>query len=438
MRHLEQITGGEGLRDGLRGYLKKYSYGNADWNNLISIIDSVTGKDLKQWSNAWVREAGMPIISPLIRKDGKEFRITFSETDPSGKRRDWPQTMMTKIVTDKGVAKAIMTPGDTNTFITLNGAPRFVIPDTTGMGYGCFITDTSSLRYIKANPYFSPDPLVRGTIWVNLNEQMLNGRLDPEVLYSLMLASLQEEKELQLQTYLSGRISFIFLNRFDNEKRNRYGRQLEDFAWARVSDISAGSQRRTWFALFRNTALTRKAMDQLFKVWQTGELPGKTKLSDDELSTLAFNLAVKDYPGADSVLSRQYRRLTNPDLKKKLAFIAPAVSGSEQVRDAFFESLKKAENREQEPWVIEALGYLHYPLREASSEKYILPSLEMLEEIKATGDIFFPASWLSATLEGHHSEAAKEIVKNFLITHPGYPENLKLKILQAGDQLMRE
>jgi aminopeptidase N len=136
-------------------------------------------------------------------------------------------------------------------------------------------------------------------------------------------------------------------------------------------------------------------------------------------------------------MKQQYNNIKNPDRKKKFAFIAPAVSGDEAVRDSFFESLKKAENREQEPWVIEALGYLHSPLRQKSSEKYILPSLELLEEIKATGDIFFPAGWITTTLQGHQSEVAKETVISFLKTHPGYPENLRLKILQAADQLMR-
>ncbi|MDI9533224.1 MAG: hypothetical protein QM238_06195, partial [Bacteroidota bacterium] len=95
-------------------------------------------------------------------------------------------------------------------------------------------------------------------------------------------------------------------------------------------------------------------------------------------------------------------------------------------------------NREREPWVLEALGYLHHPMIAERSEKYILKSLEMLEEIKATGDIFFPGNWVSATLAGHSSPEARATVEKFLDDHPDYPADLKLKILQAADRLMRQ
>lgn len=115
----------------------------------------------------------------------------------------------------------------------------------------------------------------------------------------------------------------------------------------------------------------------------------------------------------------------------------PALSADTTVRDAFFESLKNAANREHEPWVLDALGYLHHPLRAARSERYILPSLELLEEIQRTGDIFFPGAWVGATLGGHSSPAAASIVRQFLDARPDYPPRLKAKILQEADLLFR-
>ena len=81
----------------------------------------------------------------------------------------------------------------------------------------------------------------------------------------------------------------------------------------------------------------------------------------------------------------------------------PALSADPAERDAFFASLDDVANRRREPWVLEALRYLHHPLRAAASEKYIEPSLELLQEIQRTGDIFFPKRWMDATLGGHRS-----------------------------------
>lgn len=42
-----------------------------------------------------------------------------------------------------------------------------------------------------------------------------------------------------------------------------------------------------------------------------------------------------------------------------------------------------------------------------------------LESVRDTGDIFFPLSWLHATLDGHHSQEAADIVLQFPTKLPG-------------------
>jgi aminopeptidase N len=76
------------------------------------------------------------------------------------------------------------------------------------------------------------------------------------------------------------------------------------------------------------------------------------------------------------------------------------------------------------------LSYLHHPLRAAASEKYILPSLELLPELQRTGDIFFPKRWADATLNGHQSASAARRVTEFLGKLPeNYQERLRRIIL---------
>ena len=94
------------------------------------------------------------------------------------------------------------------------------------------------------------------------------------------------------------------------------------------------------------------------------------------------------------MLSLQMARTTNPDNARKLAFIAPSLSADAEVRDEFFASLADPANRETENWVLIAIANLHHPLRIADAERYIEPSLALLEEIQVTGDIFFPKRWL--------------------------------------------
>ncbi len=60
MRQLEMIVTPDGLRDGLREYLKQHSFANATWPDLIRLLDGRTPEDLEAWSRAWVEEARTP------------------------------------------------------------------------------------------------------------------------------------------------------------------------------------------------------------------------------------------------------------------------------------------------------------------------------------------------------------------------------------------
>ena len=111
--------------------------------------------------------------------------------------------------------------------------------------------------------------------------------------------------------------------------------------------------------------------------------------------------------GSEASSTEQIERTQNPDRKAQMR-VRPSrrCRQTQQTRDSFFETLKDVRNRRREPWVLEAVGYLHHPLRAAASEKYIRPSLDLLREIQRTGDIFFPKRWMDATLCGHASASA--------------------------------
>ena len=84
----------------------------------------------------------------------------------------------------------------------------------------------------------------------------------------------------------------------------------------------------------------------------------------------------------------------------------------QRVRDAFFESLRDVANRRREPWVLEGLSLPPSPAaRGGVASRYIRPSLALLREIQRTGDIFFPKRWMDATLWGHSSASAAQMVR---------------------------
>ena len=447
MRQLEQLTGEDILMKGLREYLKKYSWGNARWDDLVAILEESSGKPLGEWSRMWVKEAGMPVIAPVITEE-EGYRISFREDDPAGTLRHWPQTLKTKVITASDTIIAEMEPAERDSYITTSDRPLCILPDISGRAYGTFLFDSLSAEYLLASLPEMHDPLLKGILWINLYENLVNGAIGPADFYETAFRDLQVIPDLQLRNYLSGRFASVWWDYLSPEERDSCAPAAEAMLRGKIASAESPAEKRAWFSTLRNLTITPKGMDYLATLWKTGELPGRTgpgsslaatvKLSEDELCTLALTLALKGFPDADGILAKQRERISGKERLERFDFVIPAVSDDDSVRDAFFESLRDPANREREPWVLEALGYLHHPLVAERSEKYILPSLEMLEEIKATGDIFFPGSWISATLAGHRSPEALATVEKFLDDHPGYPADLKLKILQAADHLLRQ
>ena len=160
-------------------------------------------------------------------------------------------------------------------------------------------------------------------------------------------------------------------------------------------------------------------------------------LGEADYVALAQELAVRAAED-DETIRLQLARIESRDRHDALAFVAPALSADASVRDRFFHTISDASNRRREPWVVEGMRWLHHPLRAEALRIYIRPALDLLEEVKRTGDIFLPKRWLDAMLGGHGAPEAALIVSEFLATCPeDYPTALRRMVLASADHLFR-
>ena len=437
MRQLEMIVTPDGLRDGLRDYLSRHAYGNASWLDLISLLDGRTSEDLAAWSSAWVSEPGRPRITTAV--DGG--RITFHQEDPAaGRGMKWVQRVEVVVGEPSAARVERVTLGREPALVlpARGSAPLYVLPTGGGIGYGNFVLDPGSRAYLLAHLADITDALTRGAALVTLWEEMLDARIAPEEMFRLLTEALpRESDELTVQRMLSyaQQAFWRFLTPDDSARRSA---GLEQLLRAGLDRASSSSLKSAWFNALRDTARTPATLEWLERVWRrTEQVPGLT-LAEPDYITLALELAVREVPGWQRILDEQHGRIENPDRKAQFEFVRPALSADPAVRDAFFAGLADVRNRRREAWVLQAVGYLHHPLRAAASEKYIRPSLDLLAEIQRTGDIFFPKRWVDATLSGHQSASAARTVSEFLGNLPvTYQARLRRIILSSSDDLIR-
>jgi aminopeptidase N len=343
MQQLERMIGETRFREGVRSYLKKYSFANATWDQLIAEF----GGNLRTWSRIWIDTPGRPKVTKV-----KKY-------------------------------------------------PGFTLPD----GYGEYHLDAASRSYLLAHLPEIQDPLVRAEAWSALWED----RVD---IFELALRAIPAETEELNLTRLLSDLERVMWWREDQLDR------VAALARAGMEQAKSRSIRSAYFNLYSRVAPT----EWVEAVWDRKVLIPDLPLAETDYMRLAAELTLR---GRD-VRAAQLARIENPDRRAQWQFVSGALEADPT---PWFESLRGA----KEAWVLEGLGYIHHPRRKGAGEKFIAPSLERLEEIRRTGDIFFPQRWAAATLSNYRSASAAATVRAFL---PRCSEKVKRTLLVAADDLL--
>lgn len=445
MNMLVERMGPEAFRKGIRTYLKQFAYGNATWEDLISILDRETSEDLESWSRVWIHSRGMPHIHARISNDS----LVVTQTDPLGRDLLWPQKVTFLLTTGEqdpdlnlGRDQDLKLDREQNRTLTLElelaeaKAPvppgmKYILPNTDGLAYGMFLPDSLSMEYMLQNLARFEAEETRLSLLMTLYENMLAGNLSGDAFTQALIRYLPAETNNLVRNSALSYLADATLRYTTGENVRTEAFLLETAANTKEDKEYRLLTYRTLTGLFTDSLITKR----LFEQWDNGKSFDELPFAETEMTSLAYQLMIRLPEKASYICEKQLERITNPDRRKAFAFITQAVNPDPAARDAFFQSLLEVENRSTEPWVISALGYLNHFLRQEHALKYIHPALAGLEEVQQTGDIFFPTAWISACLGGHNSRAAADIVSAFLREHPDYEPLLKNKILQAADNL---
>jgi aminopeptidase N len=442
MRQLEGLVGATVFRDAVRAYVRTFAFAHASWPDFVAILDRSSPVDVASWNRAWISEAGRPILTTALdSRDGVITRLAFRQRDPRNRGLTWPQRLRIRM----GRA------GESRQFdVLLEGpetvvreaaglpVPDWVLPDDDGVAYGLLELDGRTLTFLRSGLHTLESPMSRGVALVSLWELMLEGALPPaDLLEELERALPLEHDELVLQHMLDAARTIVW--RFTPaDARPAAAAALEPILRTGLERATTTSARTAWFNALRSTALTGPTIEWLTAVWRrTAPIPGLPLAETDE-ADLALDLAVRDVPDAAAILREQLGRFANPDRRDRFAFILPAVSADDGERARFFEGLRDANRRKREAWVIDAMRYLHHPLRSAASGRLVVPALELTREIQQTGDIFFPKRWADAVLSGYQSPEMAARVRRTIDRLPAdYPARLRSALLASADPLFR-
>lgn len=437
MGQLEMLMGEEALRKGVVEYLKKYSYSNASWPDLINILDQYTAADLQAWNKVWVDETGRPIVtSDIIYENERVKQLSVLQQPEYGTGKIWKQAITINLYYKDSV-KILNTYLDSNNQIVkaAEGLPRplFIVLNASGDGYGVFETGKEVIEHFS----LIKDPVTRAATYISMYENTLNNKgLSPlSLLHFFTDMAAEEQTELNLRL-ITGYINSLYWEFISKQHREKEAAGLEAKIWSALQLQQAGNNKKILFGTYQHIFTSDSAYQKLFNIWKSQAAPEGVSLTDDDYTALALALALRNNDNA-TLLNEQLSRIKNPDRISRFKIIVPAASSDKAVRDSFFYRLADKNNRTNESATGTALSLLFHPLRQPASIVYLPHSLALLQEIQKTGDIFFPDNWLRSTFSYFQTQEAMDVVHRFLSENPGYNRVLRNKILQATDNLAR-
>jgi aminopeptidase N len=442
MRQLERVMGADAFRDGLRDYLKNFGGGNAGWPDLIRMLQRHTKLDLTAWNAVWVNGAGRPKFTYELRTAEDRIRdLVIRQEGEDGSARIWPQVFSVALVYPDRIdtiGVRMIGPVVSVTAATGRKAPECIILNADGQGYGLFQIDDPSIGMLSRDPTGRWNAVTRAAMYINLYENMLAGKgIRPRGLLEFDRGMLSREPEELDLNILLDQLNSIFWRFLPVEARDSVAVVLEKDCWEALSTVGSNNEKKLLFRAYTNIMLSPEAQQRIYTIWKDRQPPPGVRLSEDDYTGLAAALALRNYPDYAAIAEEQASRIHNKDRLERWLYLQPALSADVAVRDRFFATLRDPAARRKEAWVLSALGYLHHPLRAATSGKYLPATLDWLEDIQRTGDVFFPQSWLQASFGYYQSASAAAVVRNFLAAHSDYNPKLKAKILQATDNLFR-
>lgn len=443
MKQLENIVGKETLKSGLQTYVKKFSYKNAGWQDLIEILAPKFNGDLYDWSQTWVFKAGRPHVSiyPAFNEEQQITSLIIKNIHPTDTQSVWQQPLSIKLGINKNSSNdlefLLLDTLQVEQLVPPQENLSFLLPGANGLAYAHFNLDKPELIQLVTKMDRFQTPLHRAIAYQIAWEHMLDAKLNPKELKNYYYKSLKQEKNKQLEEWLLAHIEQLYVEYLDVTHSDDSQQEIASFLWKKAFH-KASSNRLSYLHAYTAIATNAEQLNRLLQAYISKPEDILPKMNTTQRMDLALQLMLKLPEQYDSILMFTKFSITDEEHIEQFNMLAQSVHPDKSIRDSLFASFSKVKNREKEPWVASAMYWLNHPINKKESISYIRPALNLLTDIQHTGDIFFPKQWLNNLFWGHNTQKAIDITETFLLDNEDYPKHLQNKILQALDKPKRK
>lgn len=443
LRNLEFVLGDRDFRGGVRLFLRRYAYKNADWRDFIRAFETASGKSLRRWANDYIESRGVSFVETEWGCDAENKIENFTLAQRDALQESGARTIEGRIllVYDDAAAatKTIPYVLATNRLVVRKAikekCPAYVFANFYDYGYGYFLLDRRSRRAVQAKIGGISDSFLRSMLWGALWESVRAAETSPVEFVRNGLRTLPAESDEDLARNQLERITRAYQRYLSGEQRKAVIAEFEILCRRQLLNekIQIGTRinyLRTLYAIAESPA-TREFLKGLLANETT--IPGIELRSADRW-LIVTNLLSGGDEQAERLFSAEKSRGVSNDARKQ-SYVAEATRADAETKRRYFDDYLKGANV-PEDWVEASLPNFNSANQSRLTLPFLKRALKELPKIERTRKIFFVLAWLRAFIGGQHSVEALAVVRQFL-TSSRIEKNLRLKVLQVSDDLER-
>ncbi|MEU8459729.1 aminopeptidase N [Streptomyces sp. NPDC029003] len=263
LKQLVAYVGREAFLEGARRYFKAHAYGNTTLDDLLSVLAEVSGRDMAQWSRAWLQTAGVNALTPVLTTDA-DGRITELAVLQEGDELRPHRIAVGLYRVEAGelvrYARAEADVAGARTAVAeLAGQdrPDLVLVNDDDLTYCKVRFDEVSLATLRGHLGGITDPLARALCWSALWNLTRDGLMPARDFLSLFLAHAGRESDVGVLQMLHGQALSAVTHYSAPERREGAGRELAAGALHELRLAEPGSEHQlTWARFFAASAAT--------------------------------------------------------------------------------------------------------------------------------------------------------------------------------------
>ncbi|WP_435744415.1 aminopeptidase N [Microbacterium sp. PMB16] len=301
LKQLVAFVGDDAFFEGARRYFAANAFGNTTLDDFLVQLSAVSGRDMTDWSAAWLQTSGMSVLWLETDADGRRFLVQ-SDPRPHRLRIGLYDRVDGRIVRREQSELDVV-----EERTELEGADAdLILLNDDDLTYAKARLDERSSQTVEESLSAIDDPLARALVWSALWNATRDGELDATRYLSIVRSHAPAESNIGLLASVLPNAAYALGHFIDDARRAAQQREWTKAAWSALQDADAGSDSQLSWA---RAVATASAYDDVrhdeVRALLDGQVPDGLIVDPDLRWQLLTALVATGHADADDVATEQ-------------------------------------------------------------------------------------------------------------------------------------